>query len=270
MMHKVEMLMRQAAAEAIMPRFRRLARHEVAEKSPGEFVTAADHDAERILTAGLLALRPGSLVVGEEAAAADPAIVSRLGEGEVWLVDPLDGTANFAAGEGPFAVMVALVRNGETVAAWMLDPQSGGMAQAERGAGAVLGEAQVRAASECPPLAALRGAVFKRFLPPDLRQSIERRASVIGEMLPGLMCAGREYPAIVTGERHFALFWRALPWDHAPGALFAEEAGAMARRPDGTAYRPGDPRPGLLVAQNGDIWHAVRAALLADREERTA
>ncbi len=261
--------MRAAAAEAIMPRYGRLMRHEISEKSPGELVTAADHEAERILTAGLTALRPGSLVVGEEAAAVDPAIVSRLGAGEAWLVDPLDGTANFAAGTGPFAVMVALLRDGETVASWMLDPRSGAMAQAERGSGAVLCGARVRAGSESPPLAALRGAVFKRFLPPALRESIDRRAGTIGEMLPGLMCAGREYPAIVAGERHFALFWRALPWDHAPGALFAEEAGAMARRLDGSLYSAGDARKGLLVAQNEDIWRAVRESLLADLSRTT-
>jgi fructose-1,6-bisphosphatase/inositol monophosphatase family enzyme len=256
--------MREAAAAAILPRWRKLARHEVSEKTPGELVTAADHEAERILTAGLLALRPGSLVVGEEAAAADPAIVSRLTDGEVWLVDPLDGTANFAAGEGPFAVMVALVRDGETVAAWMLDPRRGEMARAERGSGAFLGGQRLRASDDCPPLGALRGAVFKRFLPAELRESIEGRAGAIGEMLPGLMCAGREYPEIVAGARHFALFWRALPWDHAPGTLFAEEAGAMARRLDGSVYRPGDARPGLLVARNEEVWRLVRKGLLAD------
>src|SRR5919106_4920939 len=102
---KVETLMREAAANAILPRFRRLQHHEIEEKTPGELVTAADREAERILSAGLSALLPGSLVIGEEAAAADPALISRLADGgDIWLVDPLDGTANFAAGREPFAV----------------------------------------------------------------------------------------------------------------------------------------------------------------------
>jgi fructose-1,6-bisphosphatase/inositol monophosphatase family enzyme len=52
----------------------------------------------------------------------------------VWLLDPLDGTANFAAGTGPFAMMAALLSRGEAVASWILDPQTGRLAQAQRGA----------------------------------------------------------------------------------------------------------------------------------------
>ena len=71
------------------------------------------------------ALLPGSAVVGEEAVAADPAMLDRLRDGgAVWLVDPVDGTANFAAGRGPFAVMVALLRERRTAAGWILDPRS--------------------------------------------------------------------------------------------------------------------------------------------------
>jgi fructose-1,6-bisphosphatase/inositol monophosphatase family enzyme len=262
---KVETLMREAAARAILPRFRRLQHHEIEEKTPGEVVTAADREAERILSDGLLALLPGSVVIGEEAASADPALIARLAnEASLWLVDPLDGTANFAAGREPFAVMVALVRAGMSVASWMLDPVSGVVCHAERGAGASIAGCRATAPSSCPPLAALRGAVLKRFLPPDVRAAIERRSAAIGAVLPGLLCAGREYPAVVAGEQHFALFWRTLPWDHAPGALFAEEAGAMARRLDGSTYVAGDRRSGLLVAQNEDVWRLVRATILAD------
>jgi fructose-1,6-bisphosphatase/inositol monophosphatase family enzyme len=262
---KVETLMREAAARAILPRFRHLQRHEIEEKTPGELVTAADREAEQILTPGLMALLPGSLVIGEEAASADPALLPRLAEDEdVWLVDPVDGTANFAAGIEPFAVMVALVRRGETVASWMLDPVAGVMHRAERGAGAFVAGRRVTASSLCPLAAGLRGAVLKRFLRPEDRASVERRAASVGEILPGFMCAGREYPAIVAGEQHFALFWRSLPWDHAPGALFAAEAGAVTRKLDGAPYLPRDKRPGILVAQNDEVWRLVRATILAD------
>jgi fructose-1,6-bisphosphatase/inositol monophosphatase family enzyme len=262
---KVEALMREAAATAVLPRFRRLQHHEIEEKTPGELVTAADREAEHILTAGLAALLPGSVVVGEEATAADPAVMARLlGDRDVWVVDPLDGTANFAAGREPFAVMVALVRKGTTTASWMLDPVSGVMCHAERGAGASVAGRRAQAPSSCPAPAMLRGALFKRFLRPEDRAAVERRAASIGEVLPGFMCAGREYPAIIAGEQHFALFWRALPWDHAPGTLFAEEAGAVARRLDGSAYVPGDQRPGVLVAQNRETWQLVRETVLAE------
>lgn len=134
-MDAVPALLRQAAAEAVLPVFgMREARPE--EKSPGEWVTTADRAAEALLAPQLAALVPGSVVVGEEAASADPAVLDQLlTAADVWLLDPLDGTANFAAGEAPFAVMAALLRHGDTVASWMLDPLSGRIAAAERGGG---------------------------------------------------------------------------------------------------------------------------------------
>lgn len=160
--------------------------------------------------------------------------------------------------------MVAFVRRRETVASWMLDPVAGVMRVAERGAGAYVDGARVRAAADCPPLHEMRGAILKRFLKAEDRATLAPREALLGEVLPGFMCAGREYPAVVAGEQQFALFQRMLPWDHAPGVLFAEEAGAMARRLDGSAYVPGDLRPGLLVAQNPPVWRLVRETMLAD------
>src|SRR5262249_31532208 len=103
-------LMREVAATHILPRFRKLAAHEIHEKAPGNLVTIADLEAERALTPALTALIPGSLVVGEEAVAHDPAILDRLaGDDPVWVVDPVDGTQNFTKAVPCFAVIVALV-----------------------------------------------------------------------------------------------------------------------------------------------------------------
>jgi len=81
--------------------------------------------------------------------------------------------------------------------------------------------------------------------------------------LPGLRCAGHEYPSIAQGRQNFVLFWRTEPWDHAPGALFMSEAGAHVARPDGSPYRPLDGGQGLLVADNQANWNAVAQLLLA-------
>lgn len=264
MMSTVAALMREAAETAILPRYRRLAADEVREKAPGDLVTVADADAERILQAALTGLVPGSVVVGEESVAADPALLDRVGDpGPVWLVDPLDGTANFAAGDGPFAVMVALLRDGTTRAAWILDLTADRLVTAESGAGAYLDGRRLTASTAAPPVHALRGAVSGRFLPPRLRAEILARAGVLAEVLPGHGCAGREYPDVVTGVQHFSLFWRGLPWDHAPGALIAQEAGAVVRGFDGTPYRPTDRRSGLLAAVNEAVWADVHGALIA-------
>lgn len=70
-----------------------------------------------------------------------------------------------------------------------------------------------------------------------------------------------EYPRIVEGDTDFLLFWRTLPWDHAPGALLLMEAGGAAVRPDGTTYRADDARTGLLAAPDDATARAVLRGL---------
>ncbi|RZJ15551.1 MAG: inositol monophosphatase [Acidovorax sp.] len=264
MIDHVTQLLRHAAAQAVLPRYQSLHAQDVVEKSPGELVTAADREAESIITEGLRRLLPDSVVLGEEAASAQVQVRDRLShDGDLWLVDPLDGTANFVAGQPCFSMMVALVRRGQTVAAWMLDPLADSIHIAEHGGGAWTDGTRVRADSAAPADQALRGAVFTRFLPAHLRDQIGARAHRIAAVLPGLRCAGHEYPAIATGAQHFALFWRAEAWDHAPGALFLTEAGGRVARLDGRGYVPTDVRPGLLAAQNAAVWEAVERVLLS-------
>ena len=254
--------MREAAQEVILPRFERLQRHEVEEKSPGEIVTVVDRLVERQLSAQLRALLAGSLVVGEEAVAADPALLQHLDDQLVWLVDPLDGTANFVAGDPRFAVMIALLRSGETIGSWLLDVPNDRLARAELGAGAFLDDRRISRSILSRSIGELRGAVLTRYMPVELRKRIELAPVSVGELLPGMRCAGLEYPAVASGSQHFALFWRTLPWDHAPGALFLVEAGGRAARLDGRPYRPVDGRQGLLAAADGDIWTKVSRSLL--------
>jgi fructose-1,6-bisphosphatase/inositol monophosphatase family enzyme len=251
--------MAEAAERAILPRFRALAQDEIEEKSPGELVTIADREAEAILTAGLAPLLPGSRVVGEEACASQPHLLDSLGDGTVWLVDPLDGTGNFAAGRPAFAVMVALLRDGATLAAWIFDPLSGRLARAERGSGAWIGDRRLHPAPVSPGTR-LRGSIG-RFMPEEMQSSLEERLSAAAERLPGLMSAGVEYPMIGAGERDFAFYWRTLAWDHAAGVLFVNEAGGKAARPDGSAYVPSSEGHGLLAAASPDRWEAAHRLL---------
>ena len=256
--------MRDVAATVVLPRFRSLAADEIMEKGPGDLVTVADREAEALLTPRLADLVPGSIVVGEEAVSADPSVLEQVAhEGTVWLVDPVDGTANFAAGHEPFAMMVALVRSGETVAAWILDPVSGVAAIAERGAGATLGGQRITTPQAGRPASELRGPAASTYLPVPLRAAITAAAGTIGELSPTHFCAGYEYPAVARDEQQFAFFWRMYPWDHAPGILFLEECGGVSRHLDGSRYDPTRPRFGVLSAQNADDWHTLRTTLLA-------
>lgn len=258
--------MRQAAQTAILPRYRRLSAHEIEEKSAGEVVTDADREAEAILTPVLQALLPGSRVVGEEAAAVNPGLLRGLDEGLVWLVDPLDGTSNFVSGEGPFAIMVGLLENGQTSACWILDPQTGTEYQARKGFGATRNSRTMDRAprgSVVEHPSELNGAILTRFFTPDVRGRVERGRHLLGKTTSGMLCAGAEYPAIALGEQDFALFWRTLPWDHAPGALLVTEVGGHVARPDGGAYSPGDGKSGLLIARSVASWEQVHKTLLA-------
>jgi fructose-1,6-bisphosphatase/inositol monophosphatase family enzyme len=262
-MDAVAQLLREAADSFVLPVFGR-AEAAAKEKAPGEWVTIADRDAESFLTPRLAALVAGSVVVGEEMAASDPGVLRHLASAaDVWLLDPLDGTANFAAGTGPFAMMAALLRHGEAVASWILDPQTGRLAQAQQGAGAWLDGQRITADAAAGPDPTLKGVVLRRFLPEPVARQVASAESRFAELSSGSGCAGADYPAVVTGGRDFILYWRTLPWDHAPGVLLAREAGGTAQRLDGSPYRPAQHAlPGLLVARDPATWRRARTELI--------
>lgn len=248
----VAKLLRQAASKVVMPRFQRLNSAEIMEKSPGELVTIADRECELMLAEGLSRLLPDALIIGEEACDSHPALLDRIDAGLVWLIDPIDGTSNFAEGKPPFALMVALLDSGEPLGGWMFDPVNARMCHVWRGEGAWIDDVkiQARASGITPPLAALATG----FMTPAKREDIISRASGRLTIVPIPRCAGEQYPRIALGINDLALFERTLPWDHAAGALFVSEAGGRVRRTDGSAYVVGDSRYGLLAAATPALW----------------
>ena len=257
--HAVSTLLREVGREIVIPRFRMLAAGDIEQKGPDDPVTIADRLSEIRLGEGLRAILPEARAIGEEACSADPSLLDDIGTGIAWIIDPIDGTANYAAGRHPFAIMVALVENGETQAGWILDPASGRMCHAARGGGAYLDGAAIRArgtAAEMPV-----AALATLFLPSEVRADLEHRAAGVLREVPVPRCAGEQYPRVVLGQNDVALFWRALPWDHAAGALFVEEAGGRIARLDGTPYRPDQTGTGLLAAASPALWDAVHRIL---------
>jgi fructose-1,6-bisphosphatase/inositol monophosphatase family enzyme len=263
--HKVAELMRVVAAEDILPRFRKLEACHIREKGPGNFVTVADEAAERHLSAGLLALMPGSVLVGEEGVAADPDMLRHIaGDSAVWIVDPIDGTGNYCAGKEIFAVMVALASQGDTLAAWILDPIAGEMLSAVKGEGAWLNGERAQVAAAAAPERMIGAWSYKSIQDKQRRRILKRHHIFHGD--PGdLRCAGREYAELASGRRHFANYYRLKPWDHAPGVLIHTEAGGYsAFADDGLPYsltRTGGP---LLCAPDRESWQALRAFAFAD------
>jgi fructose-1,6-bisphosphatase/inositol monophosphatase family enzyme len=253
-------LMHEVATTIMMPRFQTLAAHEIEEKAPEDYVTVVDKASEARLIEGLTALLPGSHVVGEEGVAAEPALLERVGAGQAWIVDPLDGTANFAAGRTPFAIMIALAEEGETQAGWILDPVTGRLCTAAKGKGAFVDGRQVMARPTGSPLPL--GALATRYLPADVAADVRARIPGKIEEVPVPYCAGEQYPRLFLGENDVGLYWRSLPWDHAPGALMLEEAGGRVGWADGSAYRPTTTGgKGLLAAASPKLWDEAAAVL---------
>ncbi|MAX14539.1 MULTISPECIES: inositol monophosphatase family protein [Sphingobium] len=252
-------LMRQVARDVVMPRFRNLAADEIAEKAADDFVTIADKESELRLSEGLSAILPEAGIIGEEACAADPAILDCAGEGLNWIIDPIDGTGNFAAGNPPFGIMVALADAGTTLAGWILDPLTGRLCHALLGGGSHIDGQAVRAKESGGdlPIAAL--AVY--FMTAEERADIQRRAEGAFAVVDIPRCAAEQYPRLVLGQNDVSVFARTLPWDHAAGTLFVNEAGGCCQRLDGTPYVVGDLRRGLLGASSPRLWEQAARQL---------
>lgn len=258
----VRAVMVDAANRAILPRYRSLAAHEIDAKAADDVVTIADHEAEAILAEGLAQLLPDAAIVGEEAAHADPAVLDRLGDALCWIVDPLDGTNNFARGLPPFGVMVALAEAGETVAGWIYDPLSGRLCHAARGKGAWIDGEHVR--SRATGLDRPVAAISLVFMDPARREAVKAAVLPHYAVVDIPRCAAEQYPRLVLGVNDVSIFERTLAWDHAAGVLFLNEAGGKAARPDGCAYRVDEAHlPGLLGAATPALWDDLAAHLTA-------
>jgi fructose-1,6-bisphosphatase/inositol monophosphatase family enzyme len=260
-------ILRSAARAEIMPRFRRLAAGDIRMKSgPTDIVTEADEAAERVITRALRDAFPGCLVVGEEATAADASLLDLLGAAELaFVVDPIDGTSNYAAGLPLFGTMLAAIVRGETVAAVIHDPVDDDTAIALRGGGAWIeapdgrhAELRVAAPVEVPDMT---GTASWRYLPEPLRTRVCGNLPRVSACWD-YRCAAHQYRMMAGGHCHFMLFNRLLPWDHAPGVLLLLEAGGYAARFDGSAYSPRIRDGGLICATDEASWHKIRAALL--------
>lgn len=256
-----------AAATEIMPRFRRLGEGEVRTKDgPLDLVTDADEAAERQITAALHRRFPGCIVVGEEAASADATLLSSLASADLaFVVDPVDGTGNFAWGMPLFACMAAVLIRGEVVGSVIHDPMGGDSAMALRGEGAWTQHPDGRRAdlrvAKPVALANMVGGVSWRFLPGNLGRQVASRLPRVAASFT-YRCAGHEYRILAAGHCHYLIYGRLLPWDHAPGWLLHREAGGYSARFDGSSYRVSDYDGGLICSPDATSWQILHEALI--------
>jgi len=246
-------LLARVAQTAILPRYQHLSAGDVTAKAVDDMVTVADTHAEDLLSEALARILPGAAIVGEEAAFADPAVLDRLGDSLCWIIDPLDGTNNFAAGRPPFGILIALAEQGEAVAGWIYDVLTGRLCSAHRGAGAWINGEPVRARPSGAELPI--AAISLMFLDPEHRVAMKAKVAPWYTLVDIPRCAAEQYPRIVTGINDVSIFERTLAWDHAAGVLFVNEAGGRAARPDGSAYRVDRHlEPGLIAAASPALF----------------
>lgn len=236
---------------------------DVTRKADHSIVTSIDRELDDLLVGRLRARFPDDAAVGEESAdGAVPGDAPRL-----WLVDPIDGTSNYAVGAGEFTVVIGLAEAGRPVVGVVYEPigrqafyaAAGGPAMTQRGSGQ---PEAIRVSDR----AALRGARLVR--------SLSRRPSVTERHLAGL---GVPQPArvgslalricrIAAGDYDFTYStdFRGGAWDLCGPIAVLEAAGGLATDLDGRPIRFGDgparPPAGLVVS-NGRLHEAVRAGL---------
>lgn len=260
-------MLRGAARAEIMPRFRRLGPGAIRHKSgPLDLVTDADEAAEAAITASLQRRFPGALVVGEEAVAKESRLLEGLVDADLaFVVDPVDGTANFAAGLPLFGVMAAAIQRGEIVAAAIYDPLGDDVALALRGEGAWMvgsdGARHELRVTAPRPVAQMTGTVSWRYLPAPLRQRVCGNLPRLGAAWD-FRCAAHEYRLLAAGQCDFLMFNRLMPWDHAPGWLLHREAGGYSATFDGAPYRVDVVQGGLICAPDRASFESLRDALL--------
>lgn len=252
---------RTAARTEIMPRFRNLPAADIATKSaPDDLVTVADRAAERAISDAVHRILPGATVVGEEAAADDPAILDRIADGLCVIIDPIDGTWNYANGLSVFGVIVAVVSGGRTIWGMLYDPTHDDWIAARIGQGAwfcASGHApRAVQMGDAVAMDRMTGLIVSSQFPPRDQRHIAQTLSRF-HRVTNLMCSCHEYRLLAQGSVDFCLNAHLNPWDHAAGALIVQEAGGVARLLDGTEYLPTRRDGRLLLAKSETSWETL-------------
>jgi myo-inositol-1(or 4)-monophosphatase len=237
------------AARGLQRDFGEVENLQVSVKGPGDFVTASDRKAEKIIREELLKARPLFGFLGEETGAMEGMDPAK----HRWIVDPIDGTTNFIHGVPMFCIAIALERQGEVVAGLIYNPISDELFTAERGRGAFLNDRRrLRVAARRDIHDALiccglphRGSEDNAKFRAELAAMQGR---VAGLRRSGSACLDLAY---VAAGRYDGYWERGLkPWDLAAGMLMVREAGGFVTDIDSEA----EPMPtGNVLAANAEL-----------------
>ncbi|MEZ5721633.1 MAG: inositol monophosphatase [Paracoccaceae bacterium] len=248
---------RRVAAREILPGFRALAPGDIDTKAgPDDLVTAFDRRAEQALAAEMAQILPDALFVGEESVDADPGLLDRLAAAELAvIVDPIDGTGNYAAGLAVFGVILAVVAGGETVFGLLYDPVIDDWVLARKGGGAWFagpGKPPRRLTGRAPrPREAAQGYVPLFLYEGARRQAVAAALLALGRV-NSLRCSCHEYRQLALGQADFVVSPKAKPWDHAAGCLVIGEAGGKVLSGGRPGYDPRAPKVPVVAFAHTD------------------
>ncbi|MGA0540037.1 inositol monophosphatase family protein [Neotabrizicola sp. VNH66] len=244
------------AARSLVKDFREVENLQVSSKGPGDFVSKADREAERIIKEDLLGARPTYGWLGEETGGTEGQDPTRR-----WIVDPLDGTTNFLHGIPHWSVSIALEHKGEIVAGVVYDPTKDEMFYAEKGGGCWLNDnRRLRVSGR----RAMNEALFATGVPFGAKKTLPATLKDLSLLMPGTAGVRRMGSAAldlawVAAGRVEGYWERELQaWDMAAGILLVKEAGGMVE-----GIREGqDPlTSGSVLAANDQIFSPMAKIL---------
>jgi myo-inositol-1(or 4)-monophosphatase len=216
-----------------------------------DLVTEVDHACEALIVEGLARERPGDAVLAEEGRGSD-----RAGARLRWLIDPLDGTTNYAHGYPRFCVSIGIEREGEPLAGVVYDPLLDELFSARRGGGAFLNGRRLGVSGESEIGRALVATGFAY----DVRRSAEDNLDHFARFVKTVRAVRRDGSAALdlcyVAAGRLDGYWelKLHPWDVAAGALLVREAGG---RVSDLAGGPVPASGAEIVASNGRLHDAM-------------
>lgn len=232
------------AGDILMKYFHR--KHRITVKPGAGIVTEADKGAENYLIKKIFSKFPKSSIITEESGSHDH------GSELLWIIDPLDGTTNYAHGFPWFCTSIGVYRDGVGVAGVVYNPFHRELFYAEKGKGAFLNGKRIRVSTVAKMDAAVVGTGFYyskgKALKEEMKIFSRMNELALGVRRPG--SAALDLAQVATGR--YDGFWerRLSSWDVAAGFLLVEEAGGQLSNYSGKVT---DLFEGELVASNGRI-----------------
>jgi myo-inositol-1(or 4)-monophosphatase len=222
-----------------------------------DIVTEADREVEQLIRDRIAEARPQDGFLGEESAASEGS------SGLTWVVDPIDGTVNYAYGIPAYAVSIAVVEGPPDPAEWTAvagvvnNPATGELFRAARGEGAHLGSQRLAVLGE-PDVS---GALIATGLSYDPERRT-RQFETLGRVLPlardirRIGAASLDLAFVAAGRFDAYYEWGLWPWDMAAGSLLVSEAGGIVGGIAGA--RAGRD---LLIAASPEFYGSLEAVL---------